>query len=64
IDGVLFDRVPASKPSIPEELLQHGCVAGVMKGLIDIVSDEIEKSGEMGISETGIAENKGHDVAR
>ncbi|MFC1534596.1 hypothetical protein ACFL7M_14675, partial [Thermodesulfobacteriota bacterium] len=45
IDGVLFDSIPESRTCIPEEFLQHGCVTGVMEILIDIVSNEIEKSG-------------------
>ena len=50
IDSVLFNGVPSGQPRISEQLFQNGCVAWILKILIDIISDEIEKSAQMGIA--------------
>lgn len=36
----------------PEELLHHGGVSGISDALVDIAPDEIEKGGELRVSDT------------
>ena len=48
---VLLDGVPTEGWPVPKELLHHGGVAGISDALVDIVPDEVEKGGELIVSD-------------
>lgn len=50
INGVFCDSVPSNQAGAPKKLFHHGCITGILKVLIDIIPDEIEKGRKMGMS--------------
>lgn len=49
VDDVFFKDVPVGSRRHPEQLSQHWAVTGILKILIQVVLDEVEKRPEVGI---------------
>jgi len=49
VDDVFLDDVPGNHWPGPKHLSQHWAIAGTAKIRVDIVSDEVEEGGEVGV---------------
>ena len=72
IHRVLLDGVPANRWPVPEELFHHEGIAGIPDVLVEVVPDEVEKSGELRVSDAlclrlcsvGYSPKEGQDLLR
>jgi len=49
INGLFLQDIPMDRSFYPKHLFHYGNVAGIMERFINVVTDKIEKCGELGI---------------